>query len=321
MGKVGKLVISLDFELSWGVLDRYPNGEYNKNLLGTKTAIVKMLELFKEFDIGVTWATVGLLFNHNIDDAKQRKPSIYPNYQCSSLSNYTFLNTIESCNQDLYFANDIIKYIATFPRQEIGSHTYSHYYCLEEGQTIQQFSDDLELSKNISTENGFKIRSLIFPRNQVNEEYINLLTDMGIDAYRGNEDNWLNRPSSSLTQSLALRGLRLIDSYINLTGDNSFNDQIITNKKPLNIMGSRFLRPSKNKFIDALQKRRIINSMRSAAKKGHVYHLWWHPHNFGVDTDTNLNALRNILVEFKVLNEKYKFRSVNMKELSEILNK
>src|SRR5262245_13071649 len=58
----GALVISLDFELHWGVRDKRPvDGSYRENLLGAREAIPRMLDLFEEFGIAATWATVGFL--------------------------------------------------------------------------------------------------------------------------------------------------------------------------------------------------------------------------------------------------------------------
>ena len=58
----GGLVISLDFELNWGVHDVFKHGQYNKNLYGVREALPKILELFEQYGIHATWATVGLLF-------------------------------------------------------------------------------------------------------------------------------------------------------------------------------------------------------------------------------------------------------------------
>ena len=59
----GALVISLDFELHWGVRDKRPvDGPYRENLLGAREAIPQMLDLFEEFGVAATWATVGFLF-------------------------------------------------------------------------------------------------------------------------------------------------------------------------------------------------------------------------------------------------------------------
>lgn len=65
--------------------------------------------------------------------------------------------------------------------------------------------------------------------------------------------------------------------------------------------------------------------MTYAAKRGLLYHLWWHPHNFGRDIEENFNTLRNILAHYKKLNVKYNFESKTMKEtyfkISETSNK
>ena len=58
----GGLVISLDFELKWGVHDVFRYGQYNKNLYGVRKALPGILALFEQYDIHATWATVGLLF-------------------------------------------------------------------------------------------------------------------------------------------------------------------------------------------------------------------------------------------------------------------
>lgn len=319
MSLSGKLVISLDFELSWGVLDRYPNGEYNSNLYGARKAIIEMLRVFQEFDVGVTWATVGFLFNADLSSAKQNLPKLFPSYDNTELSNYRFLDTQSVENNEIFFANDLIQHIKSVPRQEIASHTFSHYYCLEDGQTSEQFKCDLELFKSISSKHGLSVSSLVFPRNQINVEYLELLKEFGIASYRGNEDNWLNKPNSFNKQSIMLRAVRLLDSYLNITGDNSFSNNDVNSSYPYNVKASRFLRPSKNIFLDFLQERRILNSMRSAAKKGNIFHLWWHPHNFGENLDKNIALLRRILTEYKTLNEKLNFQSVSMRELSEVL--
>src|SRR5579862_802407 len=59
----GAFVLSLDFELHWGVRDHEPlNGPYRPNLLGAREAIPRLLEMFKRYEISGTWAIVGFLF-------------------------------------------------------------------------------------------------------------------------------------------------------------------------------------------------------------------------------------------------------------------
>ena len=72
----GALVISLDFELHWGVRDKRPaDGPYRENLLGAREAIPRMLDLFEEFGVAATWATVGFLFAKNRREREEFSPS------------------------------------------------------------------------------------------------------------------------------------------------------------------------------------------------------------------------------------------------------
>jgi hypothetical protein len=111
--------------------------------------------------------------------------------------------------------------------------------------------------------------------------------------------------------------LRLIDSYINLTGHHTFS--INKSDRILNIPASRFLRPYSKKLnlFEPLRLSRIKNSLTYAAKNNQAYHLWWHPHNFGVNLEQNLQFLEEILKHFKKLSSEYGMRSKNMSEIAE----
>ena len=86
-----------------------------------------------------------------------------------------------------------------------------------------------------------------------------------------------------------------------------------------NISSSRFLRPynAKLKFLEPLKLRRIKSAMTHAAKHNKVYHLWWHPHNFGVHTEENFRTLEKIFKTYKKLNKMYGFKSETMTGLTE----
>ena len=61
-----------------------------------------------------------------------------------NLSPYRYGRSIQSKEtEELCFAPDLIRRIKETPGQEIGTHTYSHYYCLEPGQGIESFNADL----------------------------------------------------------------------------------------------------------------------------------------------------------------------------------
>ena len=62
--------------------------------------------------------------------------------------------------------------------------------------------------------------------------------------------------------------------------------------------------------------RRIVRELEDAARRGAVYHLWWHPHNFGVRQDRHLAQLDAVLDRFDRLREDGMMRSLTMAELA-----
>ncbi|MCU0679660.1 MAG: hypothetical protein MUC28_04425 [Planctomycetes bacterium] len=121
-------------------------------------------------------------------------------------------------------------------------------------------------------------------------------------------------------QSYLIRGLRLADTYINLSGNHIYN--LMPGETPVNARSSRFLRPYSHflRFLEPLKIRRIKKAMTAAARAGKVFHLWWHPHNFGVNQAENLAMLKKILEHFRELKDKYGMESRNMREAAEIKN-
>ena len=56
--------------------------------------------------------------------------------------------------------------------------------------------------------------------------------------------------------------------------------------------------------------------MTHAAKNNLVFHLWWHPHNFGVNLEKNMSLLLKIIQHYDMLKNKYDMTSLNMGEIS-----
>jgi hypothetical protein len=316
----GVFVISLDFELHWGVSDRMTVSDYKENLDNTRQAIRQMLLLFDEYKIHVTWAVVGLLFCRTKEEILSRTKNIEkPNYTQSKFSNYNIISQIgDDYNKDPYhYGDDMISLIRTYPNQEIGTHTFSHYYCLEKGASLTSFSDDLDAAIAVAADAGIKIRSIVFPRNQYSEKHLNVCKAKDIRAYRGNPSPWLYKPTSAKDQHLVRRFGRLLDSYVNLSGKNTSRRHIVKTDL-INVQASRFLRPyhPKLRSFEIYRLKRIKAEMTFAAQNRQLYHLWWHPHNFGKYLEENIGFLKKILDHHQFLKEKYLFSSLNMFELS-----
>ncbi|MFS0673936.1 polysaccharide deacetylase family protein [Ornithinibacillus sp. 179-J 7C1 HS] len=320
----GKFVISLDFELNWGVFDVYKCNQYEKNLIGARESIPMMLSKFKKYNIHATWAIVGFLFFSNKESLLQWIPKEQPLYKEESLSAYKHLQHIgENEVEDPYhFGLSLINHIRRFPNQEIASHTFSHYYCLAKGQYSHTFEADLQSAITIAEQHGISIKTLIFPRNQVNQDYLNVCESYGLTAYRGCEEHWLYQIKQDYDGKIK-RAIRLLDSYINLSGHHIYNMADWKQERSLvNIPSSRFMRPySKQlKLFEGLKLKRIKTSMTKAALEGKLYHLWWHPHNFGADLEKNIKMLEHILEHYCMLRNQYGMESLTMREVSERLS-
>jgi peptidoglycan/xylan/chitin deacetylase (PgdA/CDA1 family) len=319
----GALVISLDFELHWGVRDkRSVDGPYRENLLGARTAIPQILDLFEEFGVAATWATVGFLFAKNRRERDDFSPSLRPQYSNPKLDPYSEATGDNEEDDPLHYASSLIARIAKTPKQEIATHTFSHYYCQESGETREAFAADISSAVAIGRRYGFDIRSIVFPRNQFRSGYENVLKDAGITCYRGNEPNWMYRPRPRSEETLAVRAPRLIDGYVSLSGPKYVRWEEIAQPGGIcNVRSSMFLRPysPQTKSFEAIRLRRIAGGVRAAAKNHGIFHLWWHPHNFGTHTQENLKFLREVLEVHAEYNKLYGMRSLSMAEVANVV--
>ena len=320
----GALVISLDFELYWGMRDVVSEQAFLERAQGTRDAVKGMLCIFQEFQINATWATVGLLALDGLDQLAKYQPRLKPNYENELLNNYREFGLLdESTVGKLYFAPELVGEIASTPGQEIGSHTFSHYYTNEAGQTYDSFIADLEASSDVWGKYGLRPRAIVFPRNQINTRYLAACADHGYTVYRGNPASRIYDADFRYHRSPFMRAFRLVDGIVNMSGHHlsmaKFVD--VEGRKIVNVPASRFLRPCGREFSnsDRAKVGRIKAGMLSAARRDKLYHLWWHPHNFGSFPETNLKMLREILVYFRELENRYSFRSYSMTQAANTL--
>lgn len=325
MQNTGKFVISLDLELFWGVRDKRTLEGYGESIRNVHEIVPRMVAMFEKYGIRATWATVGFLFAQDKEELKRFSPVTKPNYKDSNLSPYEddFGLVGDNLEQDPYhFGNDLVDLLLEHPNQELASHTFSHYYCIEEGQTIEDFQRDLNASVNIARHKGVKLTSLVFPRNQTNVKYLGACVENGILTYRGNENVWFKDAESGKKAELVRKIFRTGDCYLNVSGHHCYSLKKLPTSPPFNVPSSRFLRPYVPKggiLLEGLKLRRIKKSMEHAAKNGLMYHLWWHPHNFGANTEINFQTLEKIMEHYSFLNKKYGFESNTMAEISKTI--
>lgn len=318
--KNGKLIISLDFELHWGAAEIWDLKKYKNYFDVTRNSISPLLALFEKYGIHATWATVGFLFAETKRELLEFSPSNKPSYVNSKLYYYSLIQTEQVGDNEVddpyHFANSLIEKITKSPNQELASHTFSHYYCNEEGQTSDQFKADIVAAQAIAKAKfNLKLESLVLPRNQLNLNYINLARTAGIKIIRSNPNVWFWNHKNKLSP-----WFRALDSLVSISKPLTFEENELKFREGVLLLpASRFLRPytAKERIIQRLKIERIKKEMLHAAKNNQIYHLWWHPHNFGYSNEKNFHFLEELFTYFKILYNKYNFQSLNMQEFLE----
>lgn len=322
----GTFILSLDFELHWGRFDRIQLDENGRRyFLRTRELIPEVLKRFQRAGVHCTWATVGLLFAENRRQQLEYFPAQIPQYQQSKFNAYALFKRGEVGQDEhsdpFHFAPSLIRKILETPGQELASHTFSHYYCLEAGQTIGQFSEDLQAAQAIAKANaGLHLRSLVFPRNQFPLAYLSAVNEAGFQAIRDNPAVWFWQEASRDEENLLKRAFRFADHYVPLHADTTCILSPI-HKDITAVSASRFLRPFEPAWDgvigQSLKIKRILNEMSHAAARDRHYHLWWHPHNLATNPRKNLAALDQILQHFQQLRDRYGMKSKSMLEVAQ----
>ncbi len=313
----GQLVISLDFELHWGVRDHASVDEYRENLLGVRTVVPALLARFRQREIHATWATVGILFAKTRAEALAHAPHERPAYANPRLDPYVELERAGADEEQdpFHFAGGLVDQIAATPHQELATHTWSHFYCLEPGPTVADFEADLRSARAIGHRHGEVLRSIVFPRNQFDEPHLEALKRLGVVAFRGNPKSWFWRPHAADEDTAPERAFRFTDAYVPVARPTLAWPR----RHPsglVDVPATRFLRPWSPALarLEPLKLQRIRSELTRAARGGGLVHLWWHPHNFGRYPAQNLAMLDAILDCFDELRGREGMQSRTMVE-------
>jgi peptidoglycan/xylan/chitin deacetylase (PgdA/CDA1 family) len=311
----GSLIISLDFELHWGRFDKYEVEPYLNYYLNARKVVPEILDLFSRNAIHATWATVGMLMASGWEEWEAYKPIHLPGFREEKYSAYFWAEKQKVKNLDPLFAPELVKEILNTSGQELGSHTFSHYYSGMIGSGMDAFQADLLAAKKIALEK-FKVdlKSLVFPRNQYNQDYLDQSAKAGFAYVRTNPSDWYWRNNEK--ESLIKKVFRTGDTLVPLGNKTTYSEVKRLENGQFAIPASRLLRPyQSNSIFNRLRVDRIKKELEFAAKNGLIYHLWWHPHNFGLKPKENLSVLKEILDFVSELRKEYGLLSQTMEEI------
>jgi hypothetical protein len=298
----GALVISLDFELHWGMRDHVDRQSPTYGELApSRQTVAELAELFAGRGIRATWATVGLLFGSTAAEVEGCLPERRPSYRRPELDPYVEPIGADEEGDPEHLAGSLVRLLAGTPGQEVASHTFSHFYCLEEGQGDQDLAADLAAAQAIAGIHGLRLTSLVLPRNQWDPRYAPTVLAAGFTCIRGPQPGWAHTSRPQGGQSRLRRAVRLADTYGGVHPPPTLAWGAVRGRDGLcDVPASAFLRPYApgRKRLQPLQRQRLVAGMRDAARRGRIFHLWWHPHNFTRYPTESFAFLGELLDEF-----------------------
>ncbi len=310
--KKGKFVISLDTEIAWGWL---PFEEKRKSFYPlyekTREVIDRLIVLFEKYDIPATWAIVGKMIEK--EDSRNRVLEIadfFPHLSNKKINNDPELNKKE--NPYLVAPDIIEKIIASKVQHEIATHSYHHIHFGRYGKEQRALVEkDIDAFLEVFDSYDRKIESIVFPRNDIG--FVDLLSEKGLRNYRGIDKVWYaNWPSPFKKILQPLDGIlptapEVVDPIENPDG-------------MINIPGSMLFRIRhfgirKNIPVGIL-KTKGIKGLEAAVRKNKIFHLWFHPFNFGYKMDEHLNAFEAVLSKAAELRKSGQLDTVCMKDIN-----
>lgn len=281
----GIFCISIDLELSWGIPGG-PNPAQLDSCVRLEREIVRrLLGLFRQYDIAASWAIVGKL----LEEPGVASPG----------------------PPDAWYAPQLIEEIrAADPRQEIGSHTFSHIYFTEEDRPT--LAADLEAARAIHQRHGLDFTSFVFPGDLVGNT--DLLAQVGLKIYRGRHNNCRTRQDARNAGKRAQSFVRaLLPTPAPTVWPRRREHGLIELPSSLLLIGRSGLR---RLVLPRWFRLKGVLGLRAAARRKGVFHLWFHPSNFYAQMDTQFRILEQLLQEAARLRAEGTLRVATMGDIA-----
>ena len=256
----GKLTITIDLELAWGVWDIVSAADLKLAEEMERPICTALLQLLDRHQVPATWATVAALLD-------QRAAASLPG--------------AVAC----WYAPDVIEQILSANvRHEIGSQGGRHVYF--NALPASAAATDIDYAHSIHQTNGLPFRSWVFPRNAVG--HLDALASAGIGSYRGPDVGWVNAARAISAQ--AGRIANLLDKSLPIPPQ----AVVAENRAGLvNVPGSMHVlsRNGLRRLVLPQVTRIKLRLGLERARNGATFHLWFHPSNFYYRRQEQLDTL------------------------------
>lgn len=280
-------MISIDTELSWGTFDVGRVDSYLPAYNRTRSVVNRLINLFDEYEVSATWATVAHLL-HDCGGEHRADPG--PDYWW--IDNwYGSLPCVTGRDRSLWYAPEMIDAIRQCQTpQEIGVHAYSHLILGERGCSSRVAKREIDEAIRIMESHGIEPESFVFPRNSIGHQEI--LSENGVRIYRGRDARWYERRA---LPDVIRKVPRYIEEATKITPPSvipTWDGDII--KLP----GSQVFRPFHDGWQFTPSSSRVVKAKKGldrAVSEGEIFHLRFHPFDFGFNPDDLLSKLAKVL--------------------------
>jgi hypothetical protein len=264
MGSVmakGKLTISIDLELAWGVWDVLTAEKIHLAETAERPICKALIALFDRYQVPATWAIVAAL----LDEASSRS-----------------LAGSKAC----WYAPDIIEQLvgAKVPH-EIGSHSGRHIYF--DDAPASQAEADLDFARDVHRANGLAFKSFIFPRGACG--HLDQLARVGLRIFSHADVGWT--VAARRAGRHVARVANLADKVLPIPPHPTLARQrsgLLELEKSMLLMGRNGLR----RFVlPQVTCAKFRLGLERACRTGGIFHLWFHPSNFYYRREEQLATL------------------------------
>jgi hypothetical protein len=261
----GKLTISIDLELAWGVWDTATPEDLRLAETAERPICAALIDLFDRHEVPVTWAMVAAL----LDEAS-----------AAGLPGTT------SC----WHAPDIIERIGKAKvRHEIGSHGGRHIYFNE--ISAAQARDDLDFAKTVHRRHGLGFESFVYPRGAVG--HADVVAHAGLRVVRSHDVGLLRTAHHG--GRFAARAANFADQFFAVPPRPAFVERfgaLVDIPGSMQLIGRNGLR----RFVlPTMTRAKLAMGLERARRSGGTFHLWFHPSNFYYRGDEQLDLLARFL--------------------------
>ncbi len=308
----GVFTISIDHEFGWGRPERLFSSEEASSVRTEAAVVRKLLKLFEEFRVPVTWAVVGHLLEVRCSAGEIIHPEYPRPVYFGEHTDWFFQHPDPGEVHDpLWFdSENLIPEILSSPvRHEIASHSYAHIALGAGNVNGEAVKHDINKARSLHKERGLPFETFVFPWNS--EGFHAFLKEAGLKRYRGTTSRWYD-----LLPGVLKRAGRLLEYFLPTAPPAvvpSFHSSGL-----LSIPDSMLLlrRAGIRRVVPAhMLLRKALRGLRRAVGEKRIFHLWFHPFNFCYDTEMQLNILRKILKEAARLREQGAIDILTMAEI------